>query len=63
VRFERTDSFKSGWRRLSDAERELFRSAIKQFHAAAERIDADARLGWLGSLWIKKVVSAPESGR
>lgn len=59
MKFERTDSFKSDWGRLSDAERELFRSAIKQFHVATERIVADPRLSWPGNLRIKKVVSAP----
>jgi hypothetical protein len=59
VKFERTDSFESDWRRLSDAERELFRSAIKHFHAAAERIVADPRVQWPGSPRIKRVVSAP----
>lgn len=58
MKFERTDSFKSDWRRLSDTERELFRSAIKQFHVAAERIVADPRVRWPGSLRIKRVVSA-----
>ena len=59
MKFERTDSFKSDWRRLSDAERELSRSAIKQFHVAAERIVADPRVSWPGSLRIKTVVRAP----
>ncbi len=59
MRFERTDSFKSDWRRLSDAERELFRSAIKHFHVAAERVVADPRAHWPGSLRVKRVVSAP----
>ncbi len=59
MKFERTDSFTSDWRRLSDAERELFRSAIKHFHVAAQRIVADPRGRWPGSLRIKKVVSAP----
>jgi hypothetical protein len=59
VKFERTDSFKSDWRRLSDAERELFRSVIKQFHVAAERIVADSRVRWPGSLRLKRVVRAP----
>lgn len=59
MRFERTDSFKADWRRLSDIERELFRAAIKPFHATAERIVADPRASWPGSLRIKSVVSAP----
>jgi hypothetical protein len=62
VKFERTDSFTSDWRRLSDAERELFRSAIKHFHVAAERIVADLRVHWPGSPRIKRVVSAPRIG-
>jgi hypothetical protein len=63
VKFERTDSFKSDWRRLSDAERELFRSATKHFHIAAERVVADSRIHWLGSLRIKRVMRAPEFRR
>jgi hypothetical protein len=59
VKFERTDSFTSDWRRLSDAERELFRSAIKQFYVAAERIVADPLARRPGSLRIKRIVNAP----
>ncbi len=59
MKFERTDSFISDWRRLSEAERELFRSAIKHCHVAAERIVADLRVPWPASLRIKRVVSAP----
>jgi hypothetical protein len=59
VKFQRTDSFKSDWRRLSEAERELFRFAIKHFHIAAERVVVDPRVHWPGSLRVKRVVSAP----
>lgn len=59
MKFARTDSFKADWRLLSSTERELFRFAIKQFHVAAERIMADPRVRWPGSLRIKRVVSAP----
>lgn len=59
MKFERTDSFTSDWRRLSEAERALFRSAIKHFHVAAEHVVADPRVHWPASLRIKRVVGAP----
>lgn len=59
MKFQRTDSFTADWGRLSDTEREMFRGAIKQFHAAAERIVADPHQDWPASLRVKKVVSAP----
>lgn len=59
MKFERTDSFTTDWRRLSDIERELFRAAIKPFHVAAERIVTDSRASWPESLRIKRVVRAP----
>lgn len=59
MKFERTDSFRADWQRLSDEERELFRAVIKRFHVAAERMVADAVPAWPGALRIKAVASAP----
>jgi len=59
VKFERTDGFKADWHGLSDAERDLFRKVVKDFHAAAERLAEDASFRWPASLRAKKVVNAP----
>lgn len=59
MKFQRTDSAKADWTRLSDSEREMFRTAIKHFHTAAEQVAADPRKAWPGSLRVKKVASAP----
>lgn len=37
MRNERTDSFKADYNKLTPAERELFRSAVKQFNAACDQ--------------------------
>jgi hypothetical protein len=59
VKFERTDNLKADWQGLSDAERDLFRKIIKEFHAAAERHAEDFSFRWPASLRVKKVVNAP----
>lgn len=59
MRFERTDSFKADWGRLSDDERDIFRAVIKRFHAAAERTASDATSGWPRTLRVMAVASAP----
>ncbi|MQA13757.1 MAG: hypothetical protein GEV09_06155 [Pseudonocardiaceae bacterium] len=59
MRFERTDTFKADWERLSDPEREMCRTSIKALHAAAERIVADPGQAWPSNLRVKKVASAP----
>lgn len=62
MKFERTDSFKSDWQRLSDGERELFRMVIKRFHAAAERMATGVTQSWPAALRIRAVASAPGCG-
>ena len=37
MRSERTDSFKTDYNKLTPAERELFRSAVKEFNAACDQ--------------------------
>ena len=59
MKFERIDSFISDWRWLSNAERELFRFAIRHFHVVTEHLVADLRIPWPTSLRIKRVVRAP----
>ncbi len=59
MKFERTDSFKADWRKLSDRERELFRAAVTQFHTAAERMVAEARPAWPQVLRVRAVAGAP----
>ena len=58
MKFERTDSFQSDFRRLSDSERELVRRFIPEFHAAAEQVAADPRVRWPDSLRVKSVRGA-----
>jgi len=62
VKFERTDSFKADWHGLSDIERDLFRTVVKDFHAAAERHAEEPNFGWPASLRVKKAVNAPRVG-
>lgn len=40
----------------------LDRYAVKRFHVVAERIVADQRAHWPGTLRIKRAVSAPRIG-
>lgn len=57
MKFERTDSFKSDYRRLSDAEKEQFRSSIRNdFHPAAE---SAGQSPWPRRLRVKGVQGAP----
>jgi hypothetical protein len=60
VRYERTDSFKADYRRLSDPDRERFKDAVRLFNDACERFiatrDASA---WPASLRVKAVQGAP----
>lgn len=59
MKFERTDSFKGDWARLSDSERVLFRAAIPRFHTAAGPAPTGDRSAWPKALRIKAVASAP----
>lgn len=53
------DSFRADYRRLSMAERALFRSALPDFVAACDRYAADPSEAWPASLRVKAVENAP----
>jgi hypothetical protein len=61
LKFQRADSFKADWRRLSEDERRLFRDAIPAFHAAAEaQVHQEPPTPhWPGSLRVRAVAGAP----
>lgn len=59
MKFDRTDSFKADWRRLTDDERALFREAVVRFHTAAEEQAARPGQPWPASLRVKAIQGAP----
>lgn len=60
MRFERTESFKSDYQRLSEVEREIFRAAARVFNAACDRfIETHDPSSWPAGLRVKGVVNAP----
>jgi len=59
VTFERTERFKADWKRLTDTERSLFRTAVHRFHDAAVTHRHDPRTGWAAGLRVKPVQGAP----
>lgn len=59
MKFERADRFKADWKRLSDAERERFRTAVRSFHDAAQTHALRPGAVWPPALRVRRVVSAP----
>jgi len=60
VRFARTDVFKADYRRLSNANKELFRPAAREFNQACDQfIVAKDPSTWPAKLRVKPVTSAP----
>jgi hypothetical protein len=60
VRFERTDSFKGDYQRLTEKEREMFRTAVRSFNVACDHvIETRDSSSWLADLRVKAVVNAP----
>ena len=60
MRFERTDLFKADYKRLSVANRELFRQAVREFNDACDRFVAtNDSSSWPARLRVKAVVNAP----
>ena len=60
MRFERTEPFKSDYQRLSEKERELFRTATRAFNVACDRfIETRDPSSWPAGLRVKGVVNAP----
>jgi hypothetical protein len=59
MRFERTELFKSDYKRLSAANRELFRQAAREFSAACDLfMAAKDSTSWPTRLRVKSVVNA-----
>ncbi len=60
MRFERTEPFKADYERLSENEREAFRTAARSFNAAADRFaETKDPSSWPASLRVKPVTNAP----
>jgi hypothetical protein len=59
VKFETTESFDSDYRRLSEAEAEMFREALRIFIPACDRYAGDSSMKWPASLRVKDVEAAP----
>jgi hypothetical protein len=57
VRYQRTESFKADYKRLSDHEKEMFRAAAVEFNLACDRFVA-AQEPWPKRLRVKDVESA-----
>ncbi|CAN5570932.1 hypothetical protein BH23CHL8_BH23CHL8_01630 [soil metagenome] len=60
MRYQVTPAFEADWARLTEAERALFRSVIRErFHAACERYWQDPATPWPRGLRVKAVQGAP----
>lgn len=60
MRFERTDVFKADYRRLSSADRDLFRAAAREFNQACDDFTvAKDPSTWPSQLRVKSVANAP----
>jgi hypothetical protein len=60
VKFELAEPFKADYRRLSEEEREMFRSAARAFNAACERfVETKDPTSWPVKLRVKAVMNAP----
>ena len=60
MRFERTDPFKADYQRLSKAEREKFRSAVRTFNTACDHfVKTKDPSSWPTNLRVKAVMNAP----
>lgn len=59
MKYQRTESFRGDYGRLSEDERKLFRKALTDFIAAAERKAADPAAKWPKTLRVKDVEGAP----
>jgi hypothetical protein len=53
------DSFKGDYRRLSDAERAIFKAALRAFVAACDRYVASPASPWPASLRVRPIARAP----
>lgn len=60
MRFERTELFKADYQRLSEDEREQFRTAAPVFNPACDRfVKSKGQSSWPASLRVKAVANAP----
>jgi hypothetical protein len=59
LRYERTDHFKTDYRRLDPGEREMFRVAVREMNQSAGDQQDPRRVVWPARLRIKGVQSAP----
>lgn len=59
MKVEVLDSFKADYKRLSQGEQALFKTALPDFVAACDRYAADPSAAWSASLRVKGVESAP----
>lgn len=55
MKFERTDSFKSDFKRLGEREREMFRQTVREINEAYERRGNRALPVWPAGLRIRDV--------
>lgn len=53
------DSFKADYKRLSAAEQDSFKNALRDFIEACDRYASDPAAGWPASLRVKDVENAP----
>ncbi len=58
MRYERSESFKGDYRKLSASERELFRDAVRVFNDAADEIASGALDTWPAKLRVRSVKGA-----
>jgi hypothetical protein len=59
VKYAVLDSFRADYRRLSAAEQDLFKVALREFIAACDRYPLDPSVAWPASLRVKTVANAP----
>ena len=60
MRFERTDVFKSDYKRLSNSNRGLYRQAVREFNDACDQfVLTNDPSSWPAKLRVKSVVNAP----
>ncbi len=60
MKFERTESFKGDYQKLSERERSLFASAVRVFNSACDNfIQTRDPSSWPASLRVKSVANAP----
>ncbi len=59
MKYQRSDSFRADYQRLSEEERQLFREAVRQLNRAYERRGSRPLPEWPAALRVKPVKGAP----